>query len=69
MPSHPWQKLRIEDEKVLKAEYGFKNKRELWKLNSKLQKYKTQVKNLIPKRDELSEEVRFLNSYNTSEMR
>ncbi len=54
-PSHPWQKLRIEEEKSLMKEYGFKNKSELWKLNSKLRKYKAQVKKLIPKHDEYSE--------------
>ena len=51
-PSHPWQKLRIDEEKVLMREYGFKNKKELWKLNSKLKNYKSQVKALISKRDE-----------------
>ncbi|MEM3374272.1 MAG: 30S ribosomal protein S4 [Candidatus Woesearchaeota archaeon] len=55
-PNHPWQKLRIEEERVLLKEYGFKNKLELWKLNSLLKKYKLQVKELIPKRDPKSEE-------------
>ena len=54
-PSHPWQKLRIEDEKVLMTDYGFKNKTELWKLNSKLRNFKTQVKLLVPKNDDLAE--------------
>ena len=54
-PSHPWQKQRIDEERVLMREYGFKNKAELWKLNSKLRKYKTQVKNLISKHDEHAE--------------
>lgn len=55
-PSHPWQKLRIEEERNLLKEYRFKNKLELWKLNSLLKKYKLQVKELIPKRDQKSEE-------------
>ena len=54
-PSHPWQKQRIEDEKILMKEYGFKNKKELWKLNSKLKNFKSQVKMLISKYDEDSE--------------
>ena len=54
-PTHPWQKLRIEDEKALMKEYGFKNKAEVWKLNSKLRSFKTRVKELIPKKDEVSE--------------
>ncbi len=68
-PSHPWQKLRIEDEKVLMKEYGFKNKKELWKLNSKLKDYKSQIKMLISKHDEASEKkknelIQRLQSYN-----
>lgn len=55
-PSHPWQKLRIDEEKTLIKEYGFKNKLELWKLNSLLKKYKLQVKELIPKKDDVSEQ-------------
>ncbi|MBN1502554.1 30S ribosomal protein S4 [Candidatus Woesearchaeota archaeon] len=54
-PSHPWQKLRIEEEKVLLKEYGFKNKTELWVLNSKLRDFKKQVKDLVPRRDEQAE--------------
>jgi small subunit ribosomal protein S4 len=45
-PFHPWQKLRIEEERVLMREYGLKNKRELWVMNSKLRKFKEQVKRL-----------------------
>lgn len=30
-PRHPWQKARIEEEKVLIREYGLKNKREIYK--------------------------------------
>ena len=33
-PTHPWQKKRIEEEKELIKEYGFKSKKEIWKLNS-----------------------------------
>ncbi len=55
-PSHPWQKLRIDEEKELMKEYGFKNKLELWKLNSLLKKYKLQVKELIPRKDSASEQ-------------
>jgi small subunit ribosomal protein S4 len=55
-PSHPWQKLRIEEEAVLMKEYGFKNKTELWKLNSKLNNIKSQVKDLIPRKDKTAEQ-------------
>jgi len=43
-PVHPWQKLRIEEERVLLKEYGLKNKREIWIMNSKLRNFKAQVK-------------------------
>lgn len=46
-PSHPWQKTRIEEEKKLIEEYGLKNKKEIWKMDSKLRKFKSQVKKLI----------------------
>jgi small subunit ribosomal protein S4 len=46
-PGHPWQKTRIDEEKNLIKEYGLKNKREIWKMDSKLRKFKSQVKKLI----------------------
>ena len=30
-PSHPWQKVRIEEERTLIHQYGLKNKKEIWK--------------------------------------
>ncbi|HZX44920.1 MAG TPA: 30S ribosomal protein S4 [Candidatus Nanoarchaeia archaeon] len=46
-PLHPWQKERIEEEKQLLADFGLKNKEEVWKANSLLSKYAKQAKNLI----------------------
>ena len=46
MPTHPWQKERIDEERGLIREYGMKNKRELWKLESKLTNFKDQTKKL-----------------------
>ncbi len=46
-PMHPWQKTRIEEEKLLSEEYGLKNKLEIWKMNSKLKNFKAQVKHII----------------------
>ena len=45
-PSHPWQKERIDEEKVLSKEYGLKNKKEIWKMLSKLKNFSNQVKKL-----------------------
>lgn len=36
---HPWQKARLEEEVELKKEYGLKNKREVWKELSLLNKF------------------------------
>ncbi|MFH1399584.1 MAG: 30S ribosomal protein S4 [Candidatus Woesearchaeota archaeon] len=46
-PAHPWQKARIEQEKAIMTTYGLKNKREIWKLVSKLKGFSMQAKNLI----------------------
>lgn len=45
-PSHPWQKARIDEEKILTEEFGFKNKKEIWKLSSLLTNYGEQAKKL-----------------------
>jgi small subunit ribosomal protein S4 len=46
-PIHPWQKVRIDDEKALSKEYGLKNKKEIWKLASKTRDFARQAKKLI----------------------
>jgi len=46
-PSHPWQKVRIEEEKKHVDEFGLKNKREIWKMNSLLKNFTHQAKRLI----------------------
>lgn len=46
-PGHPWQKGRIESENKLLLDYGFKNKREIWKLSTTLKTFSDQAKNLI----------------------
>ena len=50
-PTHPWQKTRIDLEAELKKKYGYKNKKELWKITSKLRNYRAQARNLIPRLD------------------
>jgi len=49
-PPHPWQKARIEEEAPLIEEYGLKNKKELWKITSKVSHFKEQAKTLIARR-------------------
>lgn len=46
-PFHPWVKSRIEEEKLLSREFGTKNKKELWKTEAVLKKFKKQAKKLI----------------------
>ena len=45
-PSHPWQKNRIEQEKTLIHQYGLKNKREIWKANTKVRSMRRQARKL-----------------------
>lgn len=46
-PGHPWQKARIDEEKVLTREYGFANKKEIWKVNTLLLSFKARAKKLL----------------------
>ncbi len=46
-PGHPWQRVRIEEERILSREYGLATKRELWKATSKLKSFAAQAKKLI----------------------
>lgn len=46
-PMHPWQRARIEEERELVKVYGVKNKKELWKISSKLKNFKEQAKKII----------------------
>jgi len=57
-PNHPWNKARIEEEAILTNEYGLKNKREIWKINSKLKNFKDQVKRLSAMRTAQAEKER-----------
>jgi small subunit ribosomal protein S4 len=54
-PQHPWNRARIDEEKVLVEEYGLKNKKELWKMSSKLAQFKRQAKVLIAQKGEQAE--------------
>ncbi len=54
-PRHPWIKSRIEDERRLRFEFGTRNKKEIWKMETILKNFKTQAKKLIILRTEQSE--------------
>jgi len=53
-PSHPWQKVRIEAEKIVIEEYGLQNKKDLWKMETILRRFKNQVKSLASSSDKQS---------------
>ncbi|MCD6575747.1 MAG: 30S ribosomal protein S4 [Nanoarchaeota archaeon] len=50
-PSHLWQMDRIKEEAQLRKEYGYKNKKEIWKVQSVLRKFRAQARRLIPLTD------------------
>lgn len=49
-PGHPWQRSRIGEERILKKNYGLKNKKEIWRAASELRRINIQVKKLIRER-------------------
>jgi len=46
-PGHPWQLKRMEEERGILKEFGLKNKKELWKANSKVKTFASEAKRLI----------------------
>ena len=48
-PSHPWQKVRIEEERAMVHQYGLKNKREIWRANTKVRDMRRQARKLTAK--------------------
>jgi small subunit ribosomal protein S4 len=48
-PSHPWQEDRINEENELIKKYGLKNKREIWKAETRLRRYRGQARELLAK--------------------
>ena len=46
-PGHPWQRARIDSERILKKNYGLVNKKEIWKAESELRRINAQAKKLI----------------------
>ena len=46
-PSKPWEKERILKEASLIKEYGFKNKKELWRMESLLKDFKERAKEFV----------------------
>jgi len=45
-PSHPWQKVRMEQESNLVHQYGLKNKKEIWRADTKVREMRRQARKL-----------------------
>jgi len=48
-PRRPWVLQRIKEEKELTEKYGLKNKREIWKAQTALRRYRGQARELLAK--------------------
>lgn len=55
-PTHPWRKGRIDKEKELIRKYGLKNKKDIWKAESKLRRIRRLARNLLGSHGEQAEE-------------
>lgn len=56
-PVKPWDKARIEKEKEIMKNYGLKNKREIWRAEAILRKYRRLARELAAKRDKQKEKI------------
>ncbi|MEK6910136.1 MAG: 30S ribosomal protein S4 [Candidatus Aenigmatarchaeota archaeon] len=56
-PTKPWDKERIGTEKALLKNFGLKTKREIWKTQAMLRKYRRLARELAAKHDETKEKV------------
>ncbi|MEM5867619.1 MAG: 30S ribosomal protein S4, partial [Candidatus Aenigmatarchaeota archaeon] len=56
-PRRPWDKERIEKEKELMKKFGLKRKKELWRAEAILRKYRRIARNLVGKKDEKKEKI------------
>jgi small subunit ribosomal protein S4 len=50
-PKRPFDKKRIEEEGKIKAEFGLKNKREIWKAEAKIKSMRERAKKLVSAKD------------------
>ncbi len=60
-PSHPWNADRIKEENHLSTKYGLKNKKEIWKADSRVEKYRREARIILgmdlDEREEEEEEL------------
>ena len=46
-PKRPFDKTRIEEEAIIKEDFGLKNKKEIWKAEAKIKSFREKAKKLI----------------------
>ncbi len=51
-PKRPFDKARIDEEKIIVKEYGLKNKKEIWKAEARIKLMRSKAKKLIGKSEE-----------------
>ena len=56
-PRKPFDKVRIEEENVLREKYGLKNKKEIWKADAKIKSAREKAKKLISAKPEEQKEL------------
>ena len=56
-PTRPWDKERIESERTILKNFGLKSKREIWKTQATLRKYRRLARELAARQDEKKEKV------------
>lgn len=56
-PLKPWERARIEQEKLLLQKYGLRRKIEIWKAESILRKFRRLSRELAAKKDKKQEQV------------
>ena len=56
-PKRPWDKTRIEREKELLKKFGLRRKREIWRAESLLRKYRRLARELAAKKDKEKEKI------------
>jgi small subunit ribosomal protein S4 len=56
-PKKPWDKARIEKEKEILKKFGLKRKRELWRAEAILRKYRRMARELVAKKDKEKEKI------------
>lgn len=57
MPKRPWDRERLETEKELVKKFGLKSKRELWKAQALLRKYRSLARELVAKSSKDKEDI------------